>query len=48
MARLKKKPVYDAEKSMKELTAAVVESYEETGKLKLTAENKKNSGEKNA
>lgn len=38
MARPKKKPAYDAEKIMKELTAAVVESYEETGELKLTAE----------
>lgn len=38
MARPKKKPAYDAEKIMKELMAAVVESYEETGELKLTAE----------
>ncbi len=38
MARPKKKPLYDAEKIMKELLKAVVESYEETGELKLTAE----------
>lgn len=38
MARPKKKPAYDAERIMKELMAAVVESYEETGELKLTAE----------
>ena len=38
MARPKKKPAYDAEKIMKELLVAVVESYEETGELKLTAE----------
>lgn len=38
MSRPKKKPAYDADKIMKELTAAVVESYEETGELKLTAE----------
>lgn len=38
MARPKKKPAYDAEKIMKELMAAVAESYEETGELKLTAE----------
>lgn len=38
MARLKMKPAYDSEKIMKELMAAVVESYEETGELKLTAE----------
>lgn len=38
MARPKKKPLYDAEKIMKELMAAVVESYEETRELKFTAE----------
>ena len=38
MARPKKKPAYDAEKIMKDLMAAVVESYGETGELKLTAE----------
>lgn len=38
MARPKKKPLYDAEKIMKELLKAVAESYEETGELKLTAE----------
>lgn len=38
MVRPKKKPAYDAEKIMKELMAAVVERYDETGKLKLTAE----------
>lgn len=38
MPRPKKKPAYDAEKIMKELLVAVVESYEETGELKLTAE----------
>lgn len=38
MARPKKKPAYNAEKIMKDLMAAVVESYEETGELKLTAE----------
>ncbi len=38
MARPKKKPTYDAEKTMKELLKAVVESYDETGELKLTAE----------
>lgn len=38
MARPKKKPLYDADKIMKELMAAVVDSYEETGELKLTAE----------
>lgn len=36
--KTKKKPAYDAEKIMKELMAAVVESYEETGGLKLTGE----------
>lgn len=38
MARPKKKPEYDSEKIMKEMMAAVVDSYEETGELKLTAE----------
>lgn len=38
MARPKKKPLYDAEKIMKELLKAVAESYDETGELKLTAE----------
>ena len=38
MARPKTKQVYDTEKIMKELLAAVVDSYEETGELKLTAE----------
>lgn len=38
MARLKKKPDYDSEKIMKELMEAVAESYDETGELKLTAE----------
>lgn len=38
MARPKKKAAYDAEKIMKELMAAVAESYEETGELKMTAE----------
>lgn len=38
MARPKKKPAYDAEKIMKELIAAVVDSYDETGELKFTAE----------
>ena len=38
MARPKKKPDYNAEKIMKDLMAAVVESYGETGELKLTAE----------
>ena len=37
MARPKKKPAHDAEKIMKELMAAVVECYDETGDLKLTA-----------
>ncbi len=38
MARPKKKPLYDAEKIMKELLKAVAESYDETGELELTAE----------
>ena len=38
MVRPKKKPLYDAEKIMKELLKAVSEPYDETGKLKLTAE----------
>lgn len=38
MSRPKKKPLYDAEKIMKELLTAVTESYDETGELKLTAE----------
>jgi len=38
MSRPKKKLAYDAEKIMKELMAAVVESYDETRELKLTAE----------
>lgn len=38
MARPKKKPLYDAEKIMKELLKAVKESYDETGELKQTAE----------
>lgn len=38
MARLRTKPIYDAEKVMKELLEIVSASYEETGELKLTAE----------
>ena len=38
MARPKKKPAYDADKIMKDLIAAVTESYEETGEMKRTAE----------
>ena len=38
MARPRKRPSYDAEKIMKKLMSAVKESYEETGELKLTAE----------
>lgn len=38
MARPKKKPLYDAEKIMKELLKAVLESYDETRELKMTAE----------
>ena len=38
MAKPKKKPAYDAKKIMKELMAAVVESYDEIGELKLMAE----------
>lgn len=34
MARPKKKPAYDAEKIMKDLMAAVVESYGENGELR--------------
>ena len=30
----KKKPAYDAEKILKELMAAIAESYEETGEIK--------------
>ena len=37
MGRPRKKPHYDSEKIMKELIGAVVESFEETGELKLTA-----------
>ena len=37
MGRPRKKPHYDSEKIMKELIDAVVESFEETGELKLTA-----------
>lgn len=38
MDRQKKKPLYDAEKIMKELLKAVLESYDETRELKMTAE----------
>ena len=38
MARKRTKPIYEPEKVMKELLAAVKESYAETGELKLTAE----------
>lgn len=38
MARPKKKPAYDADKIMRDLIAAVTESYEETGEMKMTAE----------
>ena len=38
MARPRKRPEYDPEKIMKELMTAVAESYEETGELKITAE----------
>jgi len=38
MAKTKKKPDYDAEKIMKELLEAVVESYEQAGELNLTAQ----------
>ncbi len=38
MARKRTKPVYDPDKVMKGLLAAVTESYKETGELKLTAE----------
>lgn len=38
MSRPKKRPLYDAEKIMKELLKAVAESYNETEELKLTAE----------
>lgn len=38
MPRLRKNPAYDADRIMKELMAAVAESYEENGELKLTAE----------
>ena len=37
MGRLLKKPQYDGDQIMKELTDAVTESFEETGELKLTA-----------
>ena len=37
MGRPRKKPHYDSEIIMKELIDAVVESFEETGELKLTA-----------
>lgn len=38
VGRLRTKPLYDAEKIMKELLEAVTESYKETGEMKLTAE----------
>lgn len=38
MPRPRKNPVYDADKIIKELMAAVAESYEETGEMKITAE----------
>ena len=38
MARPKKQPDYDAQRIMKALISAVSESYEETGELKMTAE----------
>ncbi len=38
MGRVKSHPPYDAEKIMKMLMDAVAESYEETGELKITAE----------
>lgn len=37
MPRPKKFPDYNADKIQKELIKAVVESYEETGELKITA-----------
>lgn len=37
MSRPKIQPDYNAEKVVKELINAVVESYEETGELKITA-----------
>lgn len=38
MPRPRKNPAYDADRIMKELMAAVAESYEETGELKITSE----------
>ena len=38
MSRPKKKPQYDSDKIIKDLTAAVSESFKETGELKLTAD----------
>ena len=38
MARKRTKPIYEPEKVMKELLATVKEAYNETGELKLTAE----------
>ena len=38
MAKPKKKPDYDANKIMKDLLDVVAESYEQTGELKLTAQ----------
>ena len=38
MGRQRKQPTYDSEKTMKRLMDAVTESYEETGELKITAE----------
>ena len=37
MARPSKKPNYDSDKIMKEVIDAVIESFEETNELKLTA-----------
>ena len=38
MGRTRQYPVYDAENIMKKLMDAVTESYEETGEIKITAE----------
>lgn len=38
MARPKKHTTYDADRIMKELTAALVGAYEEKGELKTTAD----------
>lgn len=38
MAKPKRKPLYDTEMILQELLKAVAESYDETGELKMTAE----------